>query len=170
MRTPSLFRHLMIGSDEHLRALGLLTLDFSAADEVLAEYIFSLTAISNSAEGTDLTDLKEKLQNRNFSGKIKDLGNLIRVISYRYGVEGGNLDSQLEAAAKIADHRNDIIHGWLTWDPELRRPAFLNKKKPLRGATVIDIGRLCKQIDCWFDDIREAYISFLGQLEERMKT
>jgi hypothetical protein len=49
----------MIGSDEHLQSLGLLTVDFSAADEALADYISSLSAI---AVEEDPSDLKERLQ------------------------------------------------------------------------------------------------------------
>jgi len=38
VRTTWLHRHFMIGSDDHLLALGLLTVDFGAADEALADY------------------------------------------------------------------------------------------------------------------------------------
>lgn len=152
----------MIGSDEHLQSLGLLTVDFSAADEALADYISSLSAI---AVGEDPPDLKERLQDLNFSAKVKGFRMLVRSVSDRYQVDGSRIFRQLDAVAQMADYRNDIVHGWVEWDSKNRRPAFRNKRKPLRSATSGDIKRLCKRLESWFDEIREAYADFLDKLQ-----
>jgi hypothetical protein len=67
MRAPWWHRHFLIGSDDHLRALGLLTVDFGAADEALAEYISSLSDIVIAED----PHLKERLQDLNFSAKSR---------------------------------------------------------------------------------------------------
>ena len=147
MRTPWLHRHFMIGSDDHLRALGLLTVDFGAADEALAGYVSSLSDIMIAED----PHVKERLQELDFSAKVKGFRMFVRVVSDRYRLDGSRLFRQLDAVAQMADYRNDIIHGWIQWDSKAQRPAFRNKRKPLRSATAADIGRLCKRLETWFD-------------------
>jgi hypothetical protein len=164
---PWLHRHFMIGSDDHLRALGLLTVDFGAADEALAEYISSLSDI---AIADNPPDLKERLQDLNFSAKVKGLRMFVRVVSDRYRLDGSRLFRQLDAVGQMADYRNDMVHGWVQWDSKTKRPAFRNKRKPLRSATATDIGRLCQRLEGWFDEIRAAYADFLDQLQVALRS
>jgi len=156
----------MIGSDDHLRAIGLLTVDFGAADEALAEYISSLSAI---AIAKTPPNLNERLQDLDFSAKVKGLRTCVQAVSDRYRLDGAKLLRQLDAVAQMADHRNDIVHGWVQWDSKSQRPAFRNKKKPLRSAKAADIDRLCKRLENWFDGIRDAYADFLDQLQVVLK-
>jgi hypothetical protein len=164
---PWLHRHFMIGSDDHLRALGLLTVDFGAADEALAEYISSLSAI---AIAETPPDLKERLQGSNFSAKVNILRTFVRVISDQYRIDASQLLRQLDAVAQMAGYRNDIVHGWVRWDSKTQRPAFRNRKKPLRSATAAYIDRLCKRLESWFDEIRETYADFLDQLQVALRS
>ena len=94
----------------------------------------------------------------------------VRVVSDRYQLDGSRLFRQLDAVARMADYRNDIVHGWIQWDSKTQRPAFRNKRKPLRSATAADIGRSCKQLESWFDEIREAYADFLDQLQVALRS
>jgi hypothetical protein len=152
----------MIGSDDHLRAIGLLTINFGAADEALAEYISSLSAIAVTETPPDL---KDRLQDLRFSGKVKGFRMLVRAVSATYGLNGAGLLSQLDAVAQMADYRNDVVHGWVQWDARSRGPAFRNRTKHLRSAKSADIDRLCRRLERWFDGIREAYADFLDQLQ-----
>jgi hypothetical protein len=162
VRTPWWHRHLLIGSDEQLRALGLLTLDFGAADEALAYYISSLSdfLVEDSANSA------AQLQEVGFCEKVQHLKKTIQALSDRYLGDGSGLFEQLDAVRGMASHRNDIVHGWVQWDAESQQPAFRNKKKPLRGATAGDISRLCKKLENWLDEIRDACLDYLKQLRE----
>lgn len=164
---PWLHRHFLVGSDDHLRALGLLTLDFGAADEALAEYVSSLLDI---AIAQNPPDLKDRLQGLSFSLKVQCLRTVVRGVSDRYRLDGSRLFRQLDAVTQMAGHRNDIVHGWVDWDFRRSRPAFRNKRKPLRSATAIEIRRLCKRLEHWFDDISDAYVDFLDQLQLANRT
>lgn len=156
----------MIGSDDHLRALGLLTVDFGAADEALAEYISSLSDIFITADPR----LKERLQGLDFSAKVKAFRMFVRIASDLHRLDGSRLCRQLDAVVEMADYRNDIIHGWIEWDSKRQRPAFRHRMKPLRSARAADIGRLCKRLENWFDEIREAYSDFLDQVAKQQGT
>jgi hypothetical protein len=88
MRTPWIMRRMMVGSDEHLRALGALTLDFGAVDEALVSYIESFLAI---ATGREFDDLRDRLQGFNFSERTKSLRVVIRACSEAHAVNHGRL-------------------------------------------------------------------------------
>jgi hypothetical protein len=88
----------MIGSDEQLRALGLLTLDFGAADEGLADYISSFLGFLMK----DSPNSMGQLQELNFSGKVKHFRTIIEFLSDRYRVDGTRLFQQLDAVREIA--------------------------------------------------------------------
>jgi hypothetical protein len=165
MRTPWILRRMMVGSDDHLKALGALMLDFTAADEGLAAYAETFLRILGGAEFPGMGD---RLQELNFSAKVKTLRVIIGVLASRYTIDGDRLMLGLNSLSQIADHRNDIVHGWITWDAKAGRPAFRNKKKPLRSAAPDEIRKLCKRLATWMDDFRDEVLLFLAELEKRI--
>lgn len=147
----------------------MLTLDFGAAEEGLAEYIeplFSIVAsISKVDEGVHLS---ERIKNLKFSGKVKVFRTLVQVLADQYSIDGADVLRRLDTVNELAEYRNAIIHGWVTVDKQ-GRPAFRNKRKVFRSATATDIGRLCKRIEQWFDDMRDSYLGFLDQVRARIR-
>ena len=158
---------MLVGSTDQLVARGELTLDFSAADEAVSTCAAKFVGI---VTGLPCEDFEHRFQEMNFSGKIRALRSLIQICSDAYHVESGRMLNLLEALSGTADHRNDIIHGWVEWDPKRGRPVFKNKNKPYRSAATNEIRKLCERLSAWLDDFRDEVIRFLGRVQNKTRT
>jgi hypothetical protein len=96
--------------DEHMRAIGVLTVNFACLEEYLSDCISMLIGQGDSVGKTITSELS-------FKQLIHILGSLYKVkVSDVAKIE--KLDDLLKRAFAIEQERNIIIHSWWNWSRE----------------------------------------------------
>ncbi len=83
---------------------------------------------------------RDALLNQTFNARTRTIRELSLEIGLKHGLSTLDVTKLLDTVASLADHRNDIIHGWIHFDEERKVLVFKNKNKPGRRieATAID--------------------------------
>lgn len=152
-------------STNQLVALGQITLSFSAVDETITNLTIPLLPLPEhkKGEGDKAYQVLARLE---FKRKIRLLRKILPLYAAKYGRSIDTLDQLLQQVLTLADHRNDLIHGWISWDRATRQAVFPNAAKDrFRSADPKEIEGLNEKLRGWLKDFLEAFEIFVSETE-----